>query len=47
MRSSRRNVKAESLRSLVRDVRGTVALYVAICAPVLLGIGALRSTSVT
>ncbi len=42
MRNIRKRVKAaESLRSLARHVRGTVAVYVAITAPVLLGIGAL------
>ena len=42
MRNNRKRVKAaESLRSLARHVRGTVAVYVAITAPVLLGIGAL------
>ena len=30
-----------SLRSLARHVQGTVAVYVVIAAPVLLGIGAL------
>ncbi len=42
MWNNRKRAKApESLRSLARHVRGTVAVYVAICAPVLLGIGAL------
>ncbi len=41
-----RNVRAgmtmsRPLRSLVRDVRGAVAVYVAIVSPALLGIGAL------
>ncbi len=42
MWNNRKRAKAaESLRSLARHVRGTVAVYVAITAPVLLGIGAL------
>ncbi len=42
MCNTRKRVKAaESLRSLARHVRGSVAVYVAIVAPILLGIGAL------
>ncbi len=37
----RRVTAAESLRSLALDARGAVAVYVAVCAPMLLGIGAL------
>ncbi len=42
MWNNRKRAKAaESLRSLARHVRGTVAVYVGTGAPVLLGIGAL------
>ncbi len=42
MWNNRKRAKAaESLRSLARHVRGTIGVYVAITAPVLLGIGAL------
>ncbi len=37
----RRVTAAESLRSLARDARGAIPVYVAVCAPMLLGIGAL------